>query len=290
MFGFLRSAIQNVRTKLARARKGTVFERTAPKRDLSRQEIKTLVSLAKRVLWHNHETRRQVQARGVNVVPASFYSEIPTLDEIDGAFEYQEAIPFQTDFIDVGASEGVVKDLTRFAEEFDPPVNAGSALQFGWSNPAFSGSDAMTYYAMVRRFRPKTVLEIGSGYSTLVALEAAKRNSDTRVKCIEPFPMSWLKKLDIDLIEKPAQTIDASFMNRTLCDGDILFIDSTHTVKCGSDVVHLYLRILPYIQHNVIVHVHDIYLPYGMPKKKMIENSRRVLPPYPDAPASVKRG
>ena len=69
----------------------------------------------------------------------------------------------------------------------------------------------------------------------------------------------------VDLVTKPAQDLESDFFNVLLDDGDILFIDSTHTVKHDSDVLHIYLRILPEIQKSIAVHVHDIYLPKPLP-------------------------
>ena len=124
----------------------------------------------------------------------------------------------------------------------------------------------MSYYAMIRKNRPTTIIEIGSGFSTLVARQAVAQNKKGRIICIEPFPQDWLRRLDdIDLIEKPAQSIDFKFYNEHLKNGDILFIDSTHTVKAGSDCLHVYLRVLPQIESDIYIHVHDIFLPYGMP-------------------------
>ncbi len=104
-----------------------------------------------------------------------------------------------------------------------------------------SYSDAMSYYSIIRHLRPKKVLEIGSGFSSLIALEALQKNGTGSLTCIEPFPREFLKKnTAIDLVQKPAQEITAQYINDTLDNGDILCIDSTHTVKHGSDCLHLY--------------------------------------------------
>ena len=124
----------------------------------------------------------------------------------------------------------------------------------------------MAYYCFIRLFRPRTIIEIGSGFSTLVALEAIRRNGSGRVICIEPYPRPFLANNDqITLIRKPAQTLSADELNGWLGDGDFLFIDSTHTVKTGSDCTHLYLRLLPQLRRNLLIHAHDIFLPFGLP-------------------------
>jgi len=114
-------------------------------------------------------------------------------------------------------------------------------------------------------------VEIGSGFSTLVALEAIERNRAGVVHCIEPFPREFLKRDDrITLHAVKAQDIRPEFLNDILRDNDILFIDSTHTVKTGSDCLHIYLRLLPEIRRNVFVQVHDVLLPFGLHKEWLL--------------------
>ncbi len=76
---------------------------------------------------------------------------------------------------------------------------------------------------------------------------------------------------DVTLIRRPAQEVDAAFFNAELADGDILFIDSTHTVKHGSDCIHLYLHVLPEITHQIVVHAHDVFLP-GTLSQRMLRD------------------
>src|SRR5207249_2533368 len=73
------------------------------------------------------------------------------------------------------------------------------------------------------------------------------------------------RKAEITLLKRKAQALPLEFLNESLEDGDFLFIDSTHTVKTGSDCLHIYLRLLPQIERSIYVHVHDVFLPFGMP-------------------------
>jgi FkbM family methyltransferase len=243
--------------------------------DLSPEEFKQLFQLAKRVLWTNHDTRRRLQGKGINIVPANFYSEIPTHDELDASFEYAEEVPFDSPMFDPKPLEAFAREhLAPYAPGFNPPKDnphAPEIKEFFWSCPAFSSTDAIAYYTMIRNLKPKRILEIGSGYSTLVALEAVRQNGFGEVICIEPFPRDWLRALPIELIEQKVQTLDSQFFQEQLDDGDILFIDSTHAVKNGSDVLHLYLRVLPFLTRKLAVHVHDIYLPYPLPYRSATE-------------------
>ena len=105
---------------------------------------------------------------------------------------------------------------------------------------------------------------MGSGFSSLVAAEAISKNTDSALICIEPFPADFLRQgfpgLQ-SLIEKKVEDIDLEFFSQ-LDSGDILFIDSSHTVKIGGDVNFLFLEVLPRLRPGVIVHVHDICLPF----------------------------
>ena len=226
-------------------------------------------------LWSDIETRRRIQARGINVVPANFYSEVPTIAELEHSFEYQgrDNPPYPLG-VDEQFLRQELQSLLPFAQEFSPPLSSEGmedGARYSWDRKPFSYCDAMAYYCYVRKLKPRTLLEFGSGYSTLVAIEAVKANGGGKIVCVEPFPREFLKhKPEIELKVQPAQSVSAEYLNDTLQDGDILFIDSTHTVKAGSDCLHLYLRLLPKLRRDVTVQVHDVYLPYAIPKDKMI--------------------
>lgn len=245
---------------------------TAPE---TRAELDTLVRLGTKYMYAGPDIHRYIQDGGVCVEPATFYGTIPMVRDVETAFEYQEPAPFGSEEVfPVEELRENLKELTEFSEDFEPPLEGDSNSPKGyfWKNGMFSYSDAMSYFAMVRRTRPRTIVEIGSGFSTLVAQEALRRNGTGRLVCIEPFPSQWLRQLPgIELIEKPAQAFLASFFNETLADGDILFIDSTHTVKIGSDCLHLYLRVLPNLIRDLAIHVHDVFLPLGLPKSWALE-------------------
>ena len=226
-------------------------------------------------LWSDLDTRRKMQARGINVVPANFYCDLPTIAEIEASFEYQDKQhpPYALQ-VDDAALRQELQELSVYAAEFEPAKLSEELLQSGiqWGGTMFPYIDAMAYYCYLRKLKPKTVVEFGSGFSSQVALQAIKKNGGGRLVCVEPFPRDFLRKHpDIELIEKPAQAIDAGFMHGVLGDGDVMFIDSTHTVKSGSDCLHLYLRLLPAIQRRIHVHVHDIYLPFALPKNWLLQ-------------------
>jgi len=136
-------------------------------------------------------------------------------------------------------------------------------------NAMFAPSDAAVYRAVIGQYRPRRIIEAGSGFSTAVALdEAAALGLDTDVTCVEPYPErleSLLRPGDpVTLIRRPVQDVPVATF-AALTDGDILFIDSSHVAKAGSDVTWLILEVLPLLAPGVLVHVHDVFWPYGYP-------------------------
>ena len=227
---------------------------------------------------HDRPVRRAIQERGLNVVPSNFYSTIPSYAEVDNSFEYREGEPpyMATGIFDQASLQADLESLVDFAAEFDPPQEGSdTGEQYFWQNGQFSYSDAMSNYALLRRNKPRSVVEIGCGFSSLCTLEALARNGAGRLTCFEPYPRPFITALDergvLDLHRVFAQDVTPGQLGDLLQDGDVLFIDSTHTVKAGSDCLHIYLRLLPKIERRILVHVHDVFLPFGMPKHWLVE-------------------
>ena len=134
---------------------------------------------------------------------------------------------------------------------------------------------------MIRNLRPRRIIEVGSGYTTLLISESIShiKTHDSTYVCdfiaIEPYPPSYLAPLPASvsrLVPFPVQMVPLNeFLS--LEKGDILFIDSSHIVAIGSDVVHLYLEVLPRLAPGVIVHIHDIFTPFNYPRN-FIKSSR----------------
>jgi len=228
-------------------------------------------------LWVDAETRACIESAGVNITPCNFYSSTPSLADIEHSFEYNEDVaPYLLDEIfEPKKMETLLEELCQYSSEFSPETHGDEdhCKNFFWGNSQFSYSDAMAYFAFIRHYKPKNIIEIGSGFSSLVALEALQKNGVGSLTCIEPYPRTFLEnRQDLCLKKIRAQDVSEDFLNGFLNDGDILFIDSTHTVKTGSDCLHIYLRLLPKIKKNIYVHVHDIFLPFGMPKNWLLDH------------------
>ncbi len=244
--------------------------------EVTDDEIAAIGPILQRLMWASRETRARIQQYGANVLPINFYSSTPSIDEIEASFEYTSD---QAPYLDSGLFNAALlrrtlEDLMPFASEFNPPAEGEqeACQKYFWQNGQFGYSDAMSYYCFTRLFKPATIVEIGSGFSTLIALEAVERNGRGQVHCIEPFPRPFLQSDSrVNLHAVRAQDITADFLNDLLRDGDFLFIDSTHTVKSGSDCLQIYLRLLPALRRDLFVHVHDVFLPFGMPKDWLLD-------------------
>ncbi len=231
---------------------------------------KVIRKILKPIAYAKGSCSEFIQKFGINIVPTDFYSNTPTIQDIKNSFEYIPGqIPFDDNYIFHRKNLAAhLKTLIPFAYEFTPPDNNDieNPDSFFWNNDQFSYSDAMSYYCFIRKLKPKKIVEIGSGFSTLIAMEALKQNGIGKIICIEPYPRKFIEtNQSIKLIKKIAQDISSKELNNILQDGDILFIDSTHTVKSGSDCLNIYLRLIPQIRKKIFIHVHDIFLPFGMP-------------------------
>lgn len=161
--------------------------------------------------------------------------------------------------------------------DYAPGYGEQSANRFRMDNDQFSGLDARLLFCFLRHYTPRRIVEVGSGYSTLLMCDVNRRflGGRTSIECVEPFPREFLLGMggEIDLHRLPVQQVPMAVFDR-LQAGDILFIDSSHVAKTGSDVNHLFFEVLPRLAAGVIVHVHDIFLPFEYPEHWVV-NERR---------------
>lgn len=157
-------------------------------------------------------------------------------------------------------------------------ATATGPLEFFHANPSYGPADAEMLYNMVRHFKPAKVVEIGSGYSTRMlkkALDANKKEGvSSKHVCIEPYEMPWLESLGVDeVIRSKVEDVGLDVFQK-LEANDILFIDSSHVLRMGGDVFAEYLHILPSLRKGVVIHIHDIFLPYDYPKDWIVAKRR----------------
>jgi predicted O-methyltransferase YrrM len=143
---------------------------------------------------------------------------------------------------------------------------------YSFANDYFSSPDAEVLYTLVRFFQPGRVIEIGSGNSTRITRQATKDgNLATRLISVDPFPRLEVARICDENLREPVENGGASPKLSQLRSGDFLFIDSSHEIKTGNDVVYLFLNVLPALPPGVIVHIHDIFLPYDYPAEWAVE-------------------
>lgn len=207
---------------------------------------------------------------GYHIRPIHYYEPLPdfrsiTTEQIERRREFP-SINFRWE-----QQLRLLRDLQAYRDEFGTTH---------FENDYFSGFDAAVYYALIRHLKPRRVVEIGSGYSTRIAAKAL--GPDSTLTCIEPNPERLNGHgLEITLLQKRVEEIDVEFFS-CLEANDILFIDSSHTVKFGSDVCYAFLEVLPRLRPGVWVHVHDIFLPHDYPadwllKRRLALNEQYLL-------------
>jgi|SRR5690554_921308 len=151
-------------------------------------------------------------------------------------------------------------------------------LRYTFDNSMICPIDGLMLYSMINHFQPKRIIEVGSGFSSAIMLDINEIERDEKMQLtfIEPFPKrlySLLRKEDygsIKIHEKKIQNVDLSIFN-DLEENDILFLDTSHIVKSGSDVNYWLFNILPILQKGVIIHIHDIFWPFEY-SREWIEN------------------
>ena len=135
------------------------------------------------------------------------------------------------------------------------------------NNGYYDSPDADALYLMIRRFQPKRVIEVGCGNSTRVTRQAVIDGGlDTTITAIDPYPRADIAHVVDQFKQKRLEEVDPAIFDQ-LEAGDVLFIDSSHVVRMGNDVAHLFCRIIPTLKPGVVVHVHDVFLPYEYPKR-----------------------
>ncbi|HZI83115.1 MAG TPA: class I SAM-dependent methyltransferase, partial [Casimicrobiaceae bacterium] len=159
-----------------------------------------------------------------------------------------------------------------------PAKASDNPLQFYVDNDQFGWLDCRALFVLLRAWRPKRFVEVGSGFSTLLVADVNKRflGGTLRIECIEPYPRAELRSPELrleQLIARKVQDVEPAFFDR-LESGDVLFIDSSHVAKTGSDVNHLCFEVLPALRPGVRIHFHDIFLPADYPKPWVIDENR----------------
>jgi predicted O-methyltransferase YrrM len=221
------------------------------------------------------------QVRKQGAFPAGhYYSPIP--EEEDVLAYVKSRRPPSNELLGVKLNERSQNELLNeyidFYKDLPFPEKATPDQRYYYDNGWFSYSDAIFLYCFLRKYTPKRIIEIGSGFSSAVMLDTIDSVFSQRpeISFIEPYPnrlISLFKDGDreqVSLIDKKIQEVPSDIL-LALESGDLLFIDSSHVVKCDSDLHHLMFEILPRLQPGVFVHFHDVFYPFDYPSHWLME-------------------
>jgi Methyltransferase domain len=218
---------------------------------------------------------RGMQALGISVTPLHYYFPIPDLNQQSHRSWNDGPGTSLLDF-DLGSQLRRLENWSSYADEWS--FDEDQDYAFRLNNGFFETVDAEVAYSILREMRPRRVIEVGGGNSTRLLATALRMNaeegSQSELVSVEPHPDPMLRRGFPGLsrlIAKPVQDVEPEFFDQ-LEAGDVLFIDSSHVVSLGSDVVYEILEILPRLRPGVMVHFHDIFIPADYPRKFVMNN------------------
>jgi Methyltransferase domain len=213
--------------------------------------------------------RRGAERAGLDVVPSGLYSPIPELPPPDHEL-WRKEYPLE---LDTNSQLAFVEsELAPYLAELPGGLVPAERHGFRVWNGQYQAGDAELLYALIRHLRPARILELGSGFSTLVSaaacVENARAGHSTELVAVDPDPRAPLPKTVEGLSRIERRDCRELPLERFLAleAGDVLFVDTSHVVKLGSEVNWLILEVLPRLTPGVYVHFHDVFLPYEYPR------------------------
>lgn len=216
------------------------------------------------------------------VPPGHFYSPITDPSEAESHIDkvWQTDGPVRGINFNDELMKANWEKLSKASKGIPFSDNKCSDYRYYFQNDQFSYGDACIYYSYLKVLNPKRIVEIGSGFSSALALDVCSiYQKETLLTFIEPYPQRLkmlVKDLDrsrITLIEEKVQNVDFSVFD-ALRENDILFIDSSHVAKTGSDVCFEIFELLPRLHPGVHVLIHDMFYPFEYPKRWAVDEGR----------------
>ena len=208
---------------------------------------------------------------GLNVARSrDYYSPLPVYSELArrrGRWDRPSTLAGVA--VDLDGMRALVERLVREHGAEYRALPGYEDLKARGYGPGFTRLDGMFLFLLLRLLKPRRFFEVGSGLSTFHASLALAANagegSPGEIRCIDPYAGAAVRSIPgVTVVDREVQDVGPSFFAE-LGRGDVLFIDSTHVVKIDGDVPHLYLEIVPALAPGVVVHAHDIHLPYHTP-------------------------
>ena len=216
-------------------------------------------------------------SRGLVIHFKNYYGPFVSPGDIRRPLDDERNIPGLD--LDLNAQTSFLSRLDYGDELIELPDNGDDELQYSYRNGMFGPGDAEILYGIIRHLKPKRIVEIGAGSSTLIAQEAIRKNKQESKNytcthiCVEPYENPWLEKLGIEVIRKKVEDLPISFFE-ALEENDILFVDSSHVVKPQGDVLFEVFDVYGSINSGVYVHVHDIFTPRDYPREWIVDDRK----------------
>lgn len=214
--------------------------------------------------------------------PGHFYSVLVSVDEAKehASQIWKEPLVDNIPGIDLQTQKQIdlLKSFVAYYADLPFKNEKQEGTRYYFTNDYYCHTDGIVLYSMMRHFKPKRIIEIGSGFSSAAMLDTNEMffNNQIHLTFIEPYPdrlyslISENDKAATTIIEKNIQSISLEQF-QALEAGDILFVDSTHVVKTGSDVNYILFQILPVLKPGVLIHFHDVYYPFEYPMNWVLE-------------------
>ncbi len=205
-----------------------------------------------------------------------FYSPIPDNEDVLSYTKSRrrEEITLPDIKINKESQFNILQEYSKLYDQLPFPEKQSEGFRYYYKNDFYSYSDAIFLHCFLRKNKPKRIIEVGSGFSSAVMLDTIDKFYSRRpeITFIEPYPdrlKSLLEPHDnnqINIIEKKIQEVSLELFYSLESD-DLLFIDSSHVVKCGSDLQLLLFDILPFLSPGIFVHFHDVFYPFEYPNE-----------------------
>jgi hypothetical protein len=217
-----------------------------------------------------------------------FYSPIPDLNNLNvdylvtlgtNSFMNESATKILPGIeMRIESQKKLIKKLSKYYDDIPFTENKTQNCDYYFENSNYSYGDAITYYSIIRYLKPKRIVEIGSGFSSTVSLDINRLffSNNIRQSFIEPYPdlLNSLNTFGLPssatILDNVLQRVDISIF-RELKRNDILFIDSSHVSKFGSDVNKIIFEILPIINKGVWIHFHDVFPGFEYPREWVLD-------------------
>jgi hypothetical protein len=222
--------------------------------------------------WFSRKMLPLTQTLGFSICGDHFYEPIPNVALIRTTY-VERSRTLRGFCPDATWANDATTVLLAYLPEY---LTSEAYLKYG-KNWYYKGWDAAYYYCLIRSRRPRSITEIGRGFSTWIAELALQRNAHDghpgEIVSIDPYFRGDGTRLSSRIITSELQELDFEQRASLLC-ADILFIDSSHVLKWGSDVLHLFESWIPYVPVKTLVHLHDIFTPFDYPKHWMVQEKR----------------